>query len=164
VLDEETIALVTEKIKDRETATGITEFLCILSDMKKLPAGFPGPFIRRSFTGTFTAPGNKTAPETWRVNAIVAVYGGIEGARELSGAGESEAAAVSDALKSLCGFPVDFSRTALNGYGGRTRLYTEIAMPSGRSYALERIGPSTAELLFLCGLDAVNAEAVRAAV
>jgi hypothetical protein len=46
--------------------------------------------------------------------------------------------------------------------GNRIRLYTEVAAASGRSYALERIGPSTAELLFLCGLDAVNAEAARA--
>jgi 2-isopropylmalate synthase len=171
-LDGETVALATEKTKDRETVTGITEFLCILSDMKKLPIGFPGPFIRLSFSSTFTAPGsnvgsgtgNGTAPETWRVNALAAVYRGAEGPQEISGAGESEAAAVSRALQSLCGFQIGFFRTALNAYGGRTRLYTEIALPSGRSYALERTGTSPAELLFLCGLDAVNAEAVRAAV
>lgn len=62
----------------------------------------------------------------------------------------------------LCGFHVEFSSVALNGCDGRIRLYTEIALPSGRSYALERTGSSAAELLFLCGLDAVNAEAVRA--
>jgi 2-isopropylmalate synthase len=164
-LDEKTIARITEKIKDRETVTGITEFLCILSDMKKLPAGFPGPFIRLSFTGTFTGPeigtGNRTAPAAWRIGAVAALYGGAEKGQEVSGVGESEAAAVSDALSGLCGFHPDFFRTALNGYGGRIRLYTEIALPSGRSYALERIGASSGELLFLCGLDAVNAEAAR---
>jgi 2-isopropylmalate synthase len=167
-LDEETIALVTEKIKDRETVTGITEFLILLADAQKLPEGFPGPLVLLSFTGTFTGPGDGAgsgaAPAVWRISAVVTVYDGTEGTREVSGAGESEAAAVSQALRRLCGFSVDFFRSALNGYGGRVRLYTEIALPSGRFYALERTGASPAELLFLCGLDALNAEAVRAAV
>jgi 2-isopropylmalate synthase len=163
-LDEKTIALVTGKIKDHETVTGITEFLCILSDIQKLPVGFPGPLIRLSFTGTFTGPGSGAAPETWRAGAAIAVYGGAEEPRKVSGVGENEAVAVSRALSGFCGWLVDFSRTALNGYGGRMRLYTEIAAPSGRSYALERLGASAAELLFLCGLDAINAEAVRKAV
>jgi hypothetical protein len=136
--------------------------LCILAGLGKLPPGFPGPLICRSFTGTFTGPG--AAPGTSRISAFVAVYGGAEGAREVSGAGENEAAAVSRALQSLCGLHLDFSPIALNGSGGGLRLYAEITVPSGRSYALERLGASAAELLFLCGLDAINAEAVRAAV
>jgi 2-isopropylmalate synthase len=161
-LDENTTALATEKIKTSETVTGITEFLCILSDLGKLPALFPGPFIRLSFTGTFTGPENGAAPESSRVSAVIGVYGAAAGTREISGAGPDEAAAVSEALGRLCGWRPEFSRLAVNGCGGRLRLYTEIAAPSGRFYALERIGPSSAELLLLCGLDAVNAEALRA--
>jgi 2-isopropylmalate synthase len=160
-LDEETVILLTEKIKDSETVTGITEFLCILSDMGKLPAGFPGPFIRLSFTETFTGPGNRAAPEETRVNAVLGVYGAAEGMREISGAGENAAAAVSQTLRGLCGWKAEFSPVAVNGYGDRIRLYTEIAAPSGRRYALERIGPSATELLLLCGLDAANAEMLR---
>jgi 2-isopropylmalate synthase len=163
-LDGETAALVTEKIKNSETVTGITEFLRLLADMGKLPPRFPGPLICLSFTGTFSGPESGAAQETSRINAVVAVYGGAESGREVSGAGESEAVAVSRALSGLCGFQIAFSRTALNGYGGGLRLYAEIAMPSGRSYALERTGSSTAELLFLCGLDAINAETLREAV
>jgi 2-isopropylmalate synthase len=157
-LDEKTSALTAEKIKNSETLTGLTEFLCILSDMGKLPALFPGPFIRLSFTGTFTGP----APERSQVGAVIGVYGAAEGTREISGAGPDEAAAVSQALERLCGWKPEFSPPALNGSGGRIRLYTEIAPPSGRRYALERTGPSAAELLLLCGLDAVNAETLRA--
>ncbi|MDR2344345.1 MAG: 2-isopropylmalate synthase [Spirochaetaceae bacterium] len=162
-LDEETSALITETIKGREAVTGITEFLCILADIGKLPYEFPRPLIRRSFSALFTVPVNRAAPEAIRVNAVVAKYGGGETGRTVSGDGENEAGAVSQAVESLCGLQFTFSRTALNGYGGRLRLYTEIATPSGRTYALERLGVSTAELLFLCGLDAVNAEAARAA-
>jgi 2-isopropylmalate synthase len=161
-LDEKTSALAAEKIKTCETLTGITEFLCILSDLGKLPALFPGPFIRLSFTGTFTGPGNGAAPEGWRVGAVIGVYGAAAGTREISGAAADEAAAVAEALGRLCGWRPEFSRLALNGCGGRLRLYTEISAPSGRCYALERIGPSAAELILLCGLDAVNAEALRA--
>lgn len=159
-LDGGTRARVTELIKNSETPTGITEFLCILSDLGKLPAGFPGPFVLLSFTGTFSGPGTGAEGGS-RVNAVLAVYGTVEGTRGISGAGPTEAAAVSRALRNLCGLTPDFSNVALNGCGGRIRLYTEIAMPSGKCYALERIGSSTAELLFLCGLDAVNAEALR---
>ncbi|MDR2135630.1 MAG: 2-isopropylmalate synthase [Treponema sp.] len=159
--DETTLARVTERIKNSEALTGITEFLCFLADLGKLPAGFPGPFVRRSFALTFAAPENAPGPETFRVKAALSVYGSAEGAREISGAGEGEAAAVSQALGGLCGRCPDFSRVALNGCGGRIRLYAEIALPSGRRYALERTGPSAAELLLLCGLDAVNAEALR---
>jgi 2-isopropylmalate synthase len=171
--DDKTLALMTEKIKNSETVTGITEFLCFLADLGKLPAGFSGPFIRLAFTAAFTVPAlgpankpgpeNGPAPETSQVKAVLGVYGVTEGTREISGAGAGEAAAVSQALRGLCGWGPDFSRVALNGSGDRIRLYTEIALPSGRSYALERIGSSAAELLLLCGLDAVNAEAVRAA-
>jgi 2-isopropylmalate synthase len=158
-LDVKTIVFITEIIKNSETFTGITEFLCILSDMGKLPAAFPGPFIRLSFTETFTGPGNGAAPET-RVNAVVVAYNAAEGIREISGAGANEAAAVSEALRNLCGWGPDFSPVALNGWDGKIRLYTEIAGPQGRTYTLERIGSSVAELLLLCGLDAVNAEAL----
>jgi 2-isopropylmalate synthase len=161
-LDEKTIALITEKIKESESVTGITEFLCLLSGAGTLPAGFPGPFIRLSFTETFTGPGNGAAPEGSRAGAVLGVYGAAEETREISGAGENAAAAVSEALRDLCGWGLEFSPVAVNGYGNRIRLYTEIAAPSGRAYALERIGPSAAELLLLCGLDAVNAEMVRA--
>jgi 2-isopropylmalate synthase len=161
-LDEETTALVTEKIKTGETPAGLTEFLRVLSDIGKLPALFPGPFIRLSFTGTYTGPENGAAPEGFRVSALIGVYGAAAGTREISGSGADEAAAVSQALSRLCGWRPEFSRVALNGSGGRVRLYTEIAAPSGTPYALERTGPSAAELLLLCGLDAVNAEALRA--
>jgi 2-isopropylmalate synthase len=161
-LDAETIARVTETIKNSETVTGITEFLRVLSDLGKLPPGFPGPLVLLSYAGTFGGPENGRAPEGSRINAVLGVYGAAEGGvRELSGDGPDEAAAVSRALRDPRGRGPDFSRVALSGGGDRIRLYTEIAMPSGRRYALERIGPSTAELLLLCGLDAVNAEAAR---
>jgi 2-isopropylmalate synthase len=161
--DEKTAALITEKMKDSENITGITEFLCILSDLGKLPAGFSGPFIRLSFIGTYTATGGEAAPEeSFRVGAVLGVYGAAERIREIAGAGADAAAAVSQALRLLCGWGAEFSRISVNGYGGRTRLYTEITAPSGRRYALERAGPSATELLLLCGLDAVNAEMVWA--
>ncbi|MDR2501312.1 MAG: 2-isopropylmalate synthase [Treponema sp.] len=159
-LDEKTVALAAEKIKDSETLTGITEFLCILSDMGKLPAEFPGPFIRLSFTETFTGNG-AVLEELFQVSAVLGVYGAAERAGEISGNGNSAALAVSEALGRLCGWKPEFSPLAVNGYSGRIRLYTEIRPPSGSCYALERIGPSVAELLLLCGLDAVNAEMAR---
>ncbi|MDR3147531.1 MAG: 2-isopropylmalate synthase, partial [Treponema sp.] len=134
ILDEKTAALVTEKIKSAETLTGITEFLCILSDLGKLPADFPGPFVRREFHGTssFAGPG----PRTVRVKAALLVYGALNMPRGISGTGASEAAAVSVALRNLCGWSPEFARVALNGWGDRLRLYTEIATPLGRCYAL----------------------------
>jgi 2-isopropylmalate synthase len=161
-LDGETAALVTEKIKNNETLTGITEFLCILSDLGRLPAAFPGPLVRLSFSGSFTGTGSGIeSGAAWQVGAVLGVYGAAQRTWEISGAGTSEAAAVSQALRNLCDRAPEFSRIALNGCGGRTRLYTEMVLPSGNCYALERIGPSAAEILLLCGLDALNAEAVR---
>jgi 2-isopropylmalate synthase len=113
--DETTIALVTERVKHSETATGITEFLRILGDIQKLPTGFPGPFVCRSFSENLAGPAGGAATRTVRVSAVVALHGAAEGESEVSGAGESEAAAVSQALGSLCGWAPDFSRVALNG-------------------------------------------------
>jgi 2-isopropylmalate synthase len=168
VLDEETIVQVTREIKKSEAVTGITEFLCILSDGKKLPPAFPGPLVCVSFKETLrSAEGSADkgkSPEV-TIEAVLKVYGGSgdgnESSREISGRGEDEATAVSEALGGLgCPAP-EFSRIATNGFGGRLRLYAEISFDSERLYALERAGASAAELLFLCGLDAINAEAVN---
>jgi 2-isopropylmalate synthase len=158
VLDEETIAQVTGEIKKSEAVTGITEFLCLLSDAGKLPPAFPGPLVCVSFKAAYSAA-------EVAIEAVLKVYGktgvGNEGSREISGRGEDEAAAVSEALGGLGGSAPMFSRIATNGFGGRLRLYAEISFASGVTYALERAGASAAELLFLCGLDAINAEAVN---
>jgi 2-isopropylmalate synthase len=159
-LDGETAATITEAIKNSETVTGLTEFLCLLSDMGKLPAHSPAPLVRLSFTETTAWPGKGAAPQV-SVGAVLNAYNGTETERAISGTGESEAGAVSDALRKVCGFDLAFPRIALNGCGGKLRLYAEICSPAGRLYALERTGSSSAELLFLCGLDAVNAEALK---
>jgi hypothetical protein len=128
--------------------------------MGKLPPRFPGPWILLSFTGTFRSAGPENG--TSQIGADLDVYGGTERQLKISGTGENAAAAVCEALRPLCGSSLSFSRTALNGYGNRIRLYTEITLQPGMTYALERIGPSAAELLLLCGLDAVNAGALKA--
>jgi 2-isopropylmalate synthase len=159
-LDEKTLDSMSGEIKKSETVTGITEFLRLLFDLGKLPGGFPGPLICVSFTAAFSSIPNPRVS----VEAALRVYGGTEPERPVSGAGKNEAEAVSAVLKSAGYSPPEFSRVSLNGYGGRLRLYAELAFPSGRAYALERAGSSPAEILFLCGRDALNAEAVREAV
>jgi hypothetical protein len=156
-LDEITLKRLAGEIKKSEAVTGITELLRLLSDLGALPPGFPGPLVCVSFAAAFAA-----APRPrFEVEAALGVYGGTEPERRVCGAGNSEADAVSEALGNAGSSPPEFSRVSLNGYGGRLRLYAELAFPSGRVYALERAGASPAEALFLCGLDALNAEAAR---
>jgi 2-isopropylmalate synthase len=168
-LDEETIAVLISRIKEptgsKEGTTGLTEFLCTLSDMGKLPPEFPGPLICVSFKETLCSAETGNRVEAAVIEAALQVYGAVEPDREISGRGKNEAAAISQALNGLDRTGLTFSRIALNGFGGKLRLYTVVSFDSGRIYALERAGPqSGAELLFLCGLDAINAEAVRKAL
>jgi hypothetical protein len=90
---------------------------------------------------------------------------------EVRGGGGTGTEAVMDALGCLAaevlGSPADstpdleLQRLSINGAGKKMRLYAEIAA-GGRSYAAERAGETGAGgLLFLCGLDVINAELLR---
>jgi 2-isopropylmalate synthase len=135
-LDEETIAKIVSRIKDsREETTGLTEFLCILSDIGKLPPEFPDPLVYTNFEE-------------------IRIYGE-----------SGEAETVLKTVRKLTGFELRLGKLGVNGCGERLRLYVELAVPRGSSedpwslketYCIERIGKTPALLLFQCCLDAVN--------
>jgi 2-isopropylmalate synthase len=164
-MDDETLAAVTAGIKAAPgTATGITELLCLLAGIEKLPPGFPLPLVCVYFAESHELIRDKTAVT---IRASVCA-GEVPLAQRLnvSGEGEDEPAAVLEALKTtarLCGKRRDgdggfaIRRTEINAYGSRVRLYAEFGV-NGRFYCIERTGPSAGALLFACGLDALNAE------
>jgi 2-isopropylmalate synthase len=155
-LDAETIDKIAAEIKRSEGLTGITEFLCMLFDAGGRP-GVPAPLICGSFSAVF-----RSSPELHvEIEGALYVHGGKEEERRFCGAGESEAAAVLDALRKAGFTAPEFFRISLAGAGGSVRLYAETGFPSGRTYAVERSGTSPARLLFLCALDALNAEALQ---
>ncbi|MDR3247850.1 MAG: 2-isopropylmalate synthase, partial [Treponema sp.] len=79
--------------------TGLTEFLCMLVDCGALPAGRKPPLVCRSFSQKDDRhlAGEKGA---WHLRAVLAEYCGPEDAEiTVSGAGDSHAAAILDALR-----------------------------------------------------------------
>jgi 2-isopropylmalate synthase len=159
---------------------GLTEFLCILEDLGVLPPDRKRPLVCRSFSETIeggrnsntvgndSAAGNTAARHT--IRAVLAEYSrrssaensgqGRGPAINLSGSGESQGAAVLDALRSLGGGDLTIPRTGLSGAGSRLRLYAELKL-GNRSFAVERRGSSAGALLFACCLDALNGAGQR---
>ncbi|MDR2053390.1 MAG: 2-isopropylmalate synthase [Treponema sp.] len=163
-LDEETLIAVTAGIKAAPgTATGITELLCIIAGLKKLPPGFPRPLVCVSFAETQERTRDKTEC-TIRASVSTGECDGKE-TLNVSGSGEDETAAVLEALKvtvRLCGrrYAGDgefaIRRMEISAYGTHVRLYVELGI-NGKFYCPERTGASTGYLLFACGLDVINA-------
>jgi 2-isopropylmalate synthase len=163
-LDDETLAVLTARIKAApETATGITELLCMLADMQKLPPGFPPPLVCVSFAETQERTMGKTK-FTIRASVKAGAFSQAE-MHKVSGEGDNEAAAVLEALKTTARLRrkdnsenMDFSIRGreISAYGNRVRLYTELGI-NGKFYCLERTGASAGYLLFACGLDVINA-------
>ncbi|AEF85124.1 2-isopropylmalate synthase (Alpha-isopropylmalatesynthase) (Alpha-IPM synthetase) [Treponema primitia ZAS-2] len=156
----------------------ITEFLCLLADMKLLPPSYAGPLVCLAFSETITEarlPVQSSAdthsksiqpdevkPSQVRVSGTAAVYGGQT--LEFAGEGANETEAVLGAVRKLTKAEPRL-RTTVTGYGERLRLYAEINVRdlSGeeRLFAMERTGSSQGLLLFQCCLDAVNALGVQ---
>jgi 2-isopropylmalate synthase len=161
-LDMETEALVHAAALVKSSpgpSVGLTEFILILSELKALPAGYPGPLVIRTFSQSLREDGWTTGTPAFRLEVSLGLYGKEEAGEQyyLEGVGESESAAVLAALSALP-FPAPaLEKTALNGFGGRIRLYAEI-YAGGRLYAVERTGTAPGRLLFECCLDAVNGE------
>jgi 2-isopropylmalate synthase len=165
-LDLETEALVHAAALVKKASwksTGLTEFICILSELKALPAGYPGPLVIRTFSESLREDEWTMGTPAFRLEVSLGLYGKEEAGERyhLEGEGESESAAVLAALSALP-FPAPalaLEKIALNGFGGHVRLYAEISA-GGRLYAVERIGMVPGRLLFECCLDAVNGEAL----
>jgi 2-isopropylmalate synthase len=164
-LEDEALAAVTAEIKAAPgAATGITELLCILAEMKKLPPDFPPPLVCISFAETREQTGDNT-----KTTIRAALSSGEDPGAEtlnVSGEGADKMTAVLEALKAamlLCGGrhgkAGDFSirRTETSACGNRVRLYAELGI-DGKFYCLERSGDSAGHLLFACGLDVINAD------
>lgn len=141
-------------------ATGISEFLAILTELAALPPDYR-PLVIRSFSETLCAQGWPQGAPRFRVETVLGPYGkdSAEPLR-LKGEGETETAAVLAALSSLPGPPLSVKKTAQSGSGSRFRLYAEISA-GPRRYALERTGAIPGRLLCECCLDALNGEALR---
>jgi 2-isopropylmalate synthase len=163
-LDDETLAALTARIKAApETATGITELLCMLAGMQKLPPGFPEPLVCLSFAETQERTMGKIK---FAIRASIRA-GEFPQAEtfNVSGEGDDEAAAVLETLKTTARLRrkdnsenPDFCirRREISAYGDRVRLYAEPGI-NGKFYCLERTGASAGYLLFACGLDVINA-------
>ncbi|WP_010260121.1 LeuA family protein [Treponema primitia] len=137
---------------------GITEFLCLLSDMKLLPKNMPRPWICRSFSETFTKDDSK---HNVIIKAAVVPYGIGKPVRKLAGEGYGGAIAVLKAVNKIKAVSLRLSRFEINGYGNQLRLYAEITVSddTGKEipYAIERTGLTAGLPLFQCCMDAVNA-------
>ncbi|MFP3042704.1 2-isopropylmalate synthase [Treponema primitia] len=159
-LDDTVLARICAHLKDEAFSgtLGITEFLCLISDMKLLPPDVPKPLVCRAFSETLTDDG--TASRV-RINAAVAAYGSREPEQELTGEGATAAEATLATLRSIHADSLGFRQTVLNGYGDRVHLYTEITTTGTageeKLYAIERTGTSPALLLIRCCLDVINA-------
>ncbi|MDR0623102.1 MAG: 2-isopropylmalate synthase, partial [Treponema sp.] len=143
-------------------ATGISEFIAILAEMKALPPEYPGPLVIRDFSETLSGEGWPPGLTKFRVRLSLGPYGkdAAEERRQLTGEGPEESAAIAAALSALPGPALSVVKTALSGSGGRFRLYAEIAA-GGRLYPVERTGAIPGRLLCECCLDAVNGEGLR---
>jgi 2-isopropylmalate synthase len=152
-LEGETLARVTGLVKAAPgTATGITEFICILADLRALPAAYRGPLRWVSFSETADAV-------RYRIRASLRRY--KEGAPSgksypLRGEGNTLAGAALGAVSAFTGIPLRLRRLAVNGTGELFRLYAEISAPGTGLYAVERTGAVPGLLLLECCLDAVN--------
>ncbi|AEF81138.1 LeuA family protein [Leadbettera azotonutricia] len=159
-LDEETISRVTAHIKSshffEEGSAGISEFLCLLADIHKLPGTYEGPLIVDSWSEHTGADneGNIRA----QFEASLKIYGSNKTVQKISGSGDT---AISAAFGALCKLgTLELKTVSLNGAGNRVRLYAEILADS-RIYSAEHSGSEPSLLLFRCGLDALNAETLR---
>jgi 2-isopropylmalate synthase len=147
------------------TATGISEFIVILAELEALPPEYSGPLMMLGFSENLSGEGWPREGQTFRVEISLGSYGKEDAGElyHLEGEGETEAAAILAALAVLPGPALSLTKTALNGFGSRFRLYAEIRS-GGRLYAVERTGAVPGRLLFECCLDAVNGEGLRVAL
>jgi 2-isopropylmalate synthase len=99
----------------------------------------------------------------YRISAVLRRYRGTEVSGEprvLEGDGSNQAGTIIQAVSAFSGYKLQLKRFALNGAGGKIRLYAEIAAKENRLYAIERIGSSAGLLFIQCCLDAVNGAAL----
>jgi 2-isopropylmalate synthase len=143
-------------------ATGISDFIIILAELKALPPAYPGPLVIRGFSETLRGEAWPGEGQTVRVELSLGLYGNEAAAEayHLAGEGADESAAVLAAFSALPGPALSVGKTALCGSGGRFRLYAEISA-GPRLYAAERTGAAPGRLLCECCLDAINGEGLR---
>jgi hypothetical protein len=125
--------------------------------MKLLPLNTPQPLVCRDFSETFSTD---PAASQVRISAAVGTYGDQKPERKLNGSGATTAEAVLMALRCVHE-GLRFRQNALTGYGNLLRVYAEISAGeingNEKFYAIERTGTAAGKLLFLCGLDVINA-------
>jgi 2-isopropylmalate synthase len=168
--------------------TGITEFLCMLSDI--CPGSPPSrcfrPLVCLTLTEAMSVAADTPKDSRYKISVSAALFGTFDHVRSFTGEGESRSAILLKAILNLTGKNLRINKIAMNGSGSKIRLYAEIIVlgdadktddsdkmaqrewmaPSGagqtsddKFYAVERIGNSAALLLFECCLDAVNGAA-----
>ncbi|MDR3238310.1 MAG: 2-isopropylmalate synthase [Spirochaetia bacterium] len=158
-LEDENAQSISARIKGTlSTVTGITEFICILSDMNLTASVSASPLMVSAFSETVS---EQAGEYMFRIDAEVKPYGTISGPLTVSGEAQRLHDAVIKAVNALPGAALKIKNTLLDGCGGSLRLYAEVLSESGRIYPVERSGVSSARLLFECCLDALNAERQR---